>query len=134
MKTVAHLHNLNLTTPECRVEHTTPSEFAQYLDTIEQERLHGFDANNWIRQLQAMQGHDVSATFGGSMDKVASAVHARVLVVAALQDHMVNPEPALDLARLLVSPTLELTSDCGHLAPGCEQERVAASIARFLDR
>jgi homoserine O-acetyltransferase len=134
MKTVAHVHNLNLTTPEYRVEHTAPSEFPQYLDTIEQERLHGFDANNWIRQLQAMMGHDVSVPFGGSMERTAAAVHAQVLIVAALQDHMVNPRPALELARLLVAPTLELSSDCGHLAPGCEQERVAAGIARFLDR
>ena len=104
------------------------------MEEIEQDRLNGFDANNWLRQLQAMMSLDVSAPFGGSMEKAANAVHAQVLVVPALQDHMVNPAPALKFAGLLVAPTLELKSDCGHLAPGCEQPLLSSVIARFLAR
>ena len=52
-----------------------------------------FDANDWIRQLQAMMADDVSAPFGGSMEKAAAAVHAKVLVIVGLKDHMVNPYP-----------------------------------------
>jgi homoserine O-acetyltransferase len=45
---------------------------------------------------------------------------------------MVNPQPALGFARLLHAKTLELDSDCGHLAPGCESGKVGAAVAQFL--
>jgi homoserine O-acetyltransferase len=134
MKTVGDIHSLNLTTPQYRVEHTAPEQFPHFLETTEQDTIKGFDANNWIRQLQAMMAQDVSAPFGGSMEKAAAAVRARVLVVVGLQDHMVNPQPALDFARLLVAPTVELNSDCGHLANSCEAEKLVPIVARFLEK
>jgi homoserine O-acetyltransferase len=67
------------------------------------------------------------------MQKAAGVVRARVLVVASLQDHMVTPWPALDFAKLLKAQTLELNSDCGNLAVGCEEAKIAAAIARFLE-
>ena len=70
--------------------------------------------------------------FGGDMAKAAASVKARVLVIVALQDHMVNPLPALAFARLLQAPTLELDSDCGHLADGCQAAKVDAAVERFL--
>jgi len=70
--------------------------------------------------------------FGGDMAKAAASVKARVLVIVALQDHMVNPLPALAFARLLQAPTLELDSDCGHLANGCQAPKVDAAVERFL--
>jgi homoserine O-acetyltransferase len=96
--------------------------------------LNSFDANNWIRQSQAMIAHDVSAPFGGSMEKAAAVVRAKVLVVVATQDHMVNPLPALEFAKLLFAPSLELTSDCGHLSPTCESARLYPIVARFLEQ
>lgn len=134
MKTVAHIHDMNVTTPQYRANHTNRKEFPLYLQTIEQRSATGFDANNWIRQLQAMMGHDVSAQFDGSMEQAVAAVRAQVLVVVGLQDHMVNPLPALDFARLLVAPTLALNSDCGHLVTGCEEDKIRVAIARFLER
>jgi homoserine O-acetyltransferase len=133
MKTVAHLHNMNVTTPQYRVAHTKPQEFPQFLASIEKETLKSFGANDWIRQLQAMMGLDVSSPFGGSMEKAAAAVRAQVLVVPATQDHMVNPTPALAFARLIHAQTLELTSDCGHLSPECEAGQLDAAVARFLE-
>jgi len=46
-----------------------------------------------------------------------------VLVIVGLQDHMVNPQPALAFARLLQAQTLELESDCGHLITNCKNQR-----------
>ena len=134
MKTVADIHALALTTPEYRVAHTAPKDFPEFLTQTEQDTMKHFDANNWIRQLQAMMAQDVSKPFGSSMEKAAAAVRAQVLVVAATRDHMVNPIPALDFAKLIHARTLELTSDCGHLAPGCEAQKVNATIAKFLEK
>ena len=90
------------------------------------------DANDTIRQSEAMMGLDVSDTYGGSMEKAAAAVKAKVFVIVSKQDHTVTPQPARDFAALLHAPVLELESDCGHLAPGCEGGRVAAAVADFL--
>ncbi|MDQ3907488.1 MAG: alpha/beta fold hydrolase [Acidobacteriota bacterium] len=120
---------------------TTPSEVnrrmtrEQVLKEIERAKsVHGFDANDKIRQDQAMMSLDVSAPFGGSMERAASAVKARVLVVVALQDHTVTPGPAIEFARLLKAQLLTLEGDCGHLAPGCEAQKLNPAVAEFLAR
>lgn len=85
-------------------------------------------------QLQAMIGHDVSRSFGGSMAKAAEAVKADVLNVVALTDHMVTPGPAIEFAELLGRGSVALESDCGHLIFDCDSERVQRSIRTFLER
>ncbi len=132
MRAAADIHTLNLTTPTYRVEHTTPQAFPQFLSSTELQIMRSFDANDWIRQLQAMMADDVSKPFGGSMRKAAAVVRARVLVVPAQQDHMVNPAPAIAFAKLIHAKMLLLTSDCGHLSPGCEAGLLDRTVAQFL--
>lgn len=135
MKTVADIHSLALTTPQYRVTHTNSGDFSKFLESTEQSTMEKFDANNWVRQLQAMMGHDISSSApgrGGSMEKAAELVRAQLLVIAATQDHMVNPQPALAFARLVHAQTLVLDSDCGHISNGCEQAKVARAIQQFL--
>jgi homoserine O-acetyltransferase len=52
--------------------------------------------------------------------------------VVSKQDHTVTPQPARDFAHLLHAPLLELESDCGHLATGCEGPKLATAVADFL--
>jgi homoserine O-acetyltransferase len=93
----------------------------------------GSDANDKIRQAQAMMALDVTAGFNGSMESAAAAVKAKVLIVVAKFDHVVTPGPALRFARLLRSPVVELGGDCGHLAPSCEFQKVNDALAEFLE-
>lgn len=118
---------------------TTPDEFnrrmtrEKFFTELERAKtLKGFDANDKIRQDQAMMAHDVSAGFGGSMERAAAAVKARMLVVVATRDHVVTPSPATEFARLLKAQLLTLEGDCGHLAPGCESQKVNPVVADFL--
>ncbi len=134
MRVVADIHALALQTPDYWVEHTQRKNFDDALKQSEVKTETGFDCNNWLRQLQAMIGHDISETFGGNMSKAAEAVHAKLLVVPSRQDHMVNPHPALDFAKLAHAQVFELTDDCGHVAPGCNMARVGAAINKFLGR
>lgn len=120
-------------TPSYRVRQTGPREFGEYLEGIRKSFVQ-MDANNWIRQGQACLGQDISRRFDGDMIKAAAAVKARVLVIAALQDHEVNPAPALAFARLLRARTLELDSDCGHQAFQCEAVKLSAAIAQFISK
>jgi homoserine O-acetyltransferase len=52
----------------------------------------------------------------------------------ATYDHVVTPQPARDFASLLHAPILELDSDCGHLGPSCEDAKVSAAVAAFLQK
>ena len=131
---MAAINSLALRTPEAVVSETTPEEFSGFLESVEKSIIEGFDANNWIRQAEAMMALDVSDAFGGSMNEAASSVRAELLVIVGTRDHMVVPRPAVEFARLVLARTIELESDCGHMAIWCEQEDVYPQIARFLKK
>jgi homoserine O-acetyltransferase len=122
---------LLLTTPDFYNEHTTRQ---QVLDARQRagQATGGVDANNKIRQVQAMMALDVSDALGGSMEAAGAAVKAHVLVIVSKTDHVVTPGPALRFASLLHAQVIELDDNCGHLAPNCEEAAVAREVQRFL--
>jgi len=123
-------NQLLLTTPE-RYNSTTKRE--DVLPSITKARQESaFDANNRIRQSEAMMALDVSAAFGGSLERAATAVRAQVLVIVSTTDHMVTPGPALEFSRLLGAEVLELRSDCGHIAFDCEAGILSSTVRAFL--
>jgi homoserine O-acetyltransferase len=127
---VQELADLELTTPEQYNQSTTRKQF---FESIGKRKAPVFGAADRVIQLQAMMGHDVTTPFAGSMDKAAAAAKAKLLVVVNTHDHMVTPGPATQFAKLAHAQLLELKGDCGHKAPTCEEAKVGATIARFLD-
>lgn len=123
---------LLLTTPDNRNKSKTRQQTFEEL--AKASKTGGSDANDKIRQAQAMMALDVGAPFDGSLERAAAAVKARVFVIVARWDHVVTPGPAMEFARLLRASVLELESDCGHLAPSCESQKVDAAVAEFLER
>ena len=81
-----------------------------------------------------MMSLDVSDAFGGSMEKAASYVKAKVLVVAALQDHTVTPGPAMEFGKLIRAEMLTVNNECGHQLTSCENDRVVNAVADFLQK
>lgn len=120
-----------LTTPPDYNKHKTREEV---LADLEKARRNGrsFDANDKIRQTQAMMQLDVTRGFGGSLERAAKAVKAKVFVVVSRFDHVVTPGPAIEFASLLDAKLLNLESECGHLATVCEASRLDAAVAEFL--
>ncbi len=127
---VAYLHDMNLSTPKFRVDHTTPEQFGAYFQNLGTQYHTGFDANDYLRQLEAMISHDIA--HGGTLYTAAAKIKAKMLIVNAHQDHMVDPLPALGFAQLIHAPTFVLESDCGHMSPGCEIKALSPVIDRFL--
>lgn len=131
MAMVNMIHELALYTPAYHVSNTSPDKFPEWLGKKDKTHAH-FPPLDWASQLRAMIGHDVTKSFGQSEEKTAAAIKAKVLMVLAQQDHMVNPSPALRLAALLKAETLILTGDCGHIAFKCEMDKVVPVIEKFL--
>jgi len=75
---------------------------------------------------------DVSRDFGGSMERAARAVKAKVFVIVAKYDHVVTPGPATEFAKLLGAKLIELEGDCGHLATSCESGKLNEAVTDFL--
>lgn len=119
---------------------TTPPDYnkrktrEQVLGDLEKARRDSksFDANDKIRQVQAMMQLDVTREFGGSLERAAHVVKAKVFVVVSRFDHVVTPGPAIEFASLVGAKTLNLESECGHLATVCESSRLDKAIADFL--
>lgn len=99
---------------------------------LESEAASAMDPRDWAAQLRAMMAQDVSANAGGSMARAAAAVRAKLLVVVAAQDHMVNPAPALAFATSAKAQVLQLTGNCGHMATDCESRTMTAAVRAFL--
>ena len=123
--------DLFLTSPANFNQSTTREKTMQMLAGASSTNQ-GLDANDKIRQSQAMMALDVSRPFGGSMQKAAASVKAKVFVISSKNDLTVTPEPAIDFAHLLNARLLILDDDCGHQAPGCESKTIVPAIAAFL--
>lgn len=122
---------LNLTTPEQFARTHPPQVFANDYAKWESTGILPFDANDWVTQLAACEHQDIA--HGGSLKEAARRVRAKVLVVPSAQDHMVNPGPALNFARMIGAKTFLLKGDCGHLATGCESAALNPVVRAFLD-
>lgn len=132
-----HLMNmvqtLALYTPQYVVSHNPRADYQKF----ESEQVQGpddLDANDTLRQIQALLSADVGAAFAGSLQGAAAAVRSQLLVIVNKQDHVVNPNPAADFARMLHARLLELDSDCGHRAHTCEMRRIGEAVAEFLEK
>ena len=126
------LADLLLSTPEYVDTHTERGQLFRRV-AASAASVVGHDANDKIRQTQALLQHDVAAAFGGSMADAAAVVHAKALIVVSQSDHVVTPGPALEFAQLMNARTLVLNDTCGHGAIACELAKVAGAIHDLLD-
>ena len=125
------LHDMNLTTPEHYAEDVKREGFPVRYVSYGLMKADAFDVNDQLYQLEAIIHHDIAR--GGSMEDAAKIVKAKVLIVPSLQDHMVNPGPAIEFAKLLGAKTFPLTSNCGHIAFVCDAAKISPVAQAFLD-
>jgi homoserine O-acetyltransferase len=122
---------MNLTSPEYRVAHTTPKDFDGYVAELKKGAAgDGGVACDYIRQREAIIALDIPMEFGVSLAVAAKRVRARMMVIVSPQDHMVNPIPAQEFAMALGAPVITLDSPCGHISLDCMS--VGPTVAKFL--
>lgn len=125
------IDSMNLTTPAYRVAQTNTNGFDAFIRKLRTgSGADGGTASNQIRQREAIIALDLPKDFGVSLAETAKRVHAKILVVVAPQDHMVNPIPASNFAASGGFPAITLDSSCGHLSTACVS--VGPTVARFL--
>ena len=125
------IDSMNVTSPGYRVAHTNPKDYDAFAGALKKSaRGDAGAACDSIRQRQAIISLDLPAELGLSLEQTAKRARAKMLVVITTQDHMVNPNPALEFAKLLGAPVLELDSLCGHQSFTCVS--TGPSVAAFL--
>src|SRR5580658_4670517 len=123
---------MTLSTPAFVARTTSRADYPKWVATQIQPNQTQ-DANDRMWQLRAMIDHDVTH---GDSDLAAAAMKskAHLLIVAATQDHLVNPAPALQWAETVHSETLVYPGDCGHrlLLPECAGPEITTAVRKFL--
>jgi len=134
MFAVLAMHRFALRTPEYWATSKEDADWGKLKAELHGESLKGIDPADWAAQLRAMMAQNVAANAGGSMEKASASVRAKTLVVVSMQDHMVNPLPALRFAEEAKAGVLKLTGNCGHMATDCESTEFTAGVRAFLAR
>jgi homoserine O-acetyltransferase len=119
-------------TPQFVATNTSPQKYQEF----ESDLVQGpddLDANDTLRQVQALLTADIAAPFAGSLQDAAATVRGKTLVIVNKQDHVVNPLPSIEFAKMVHAQLIELDSSCGHRAHTCEMKRVSAAVAAFLE-
>jgi homoserine O-acetyltransferase/O-succinyltransferase len=113
-------------------ERYSRDEFEAYLASLDRGPSSQFTVDDYLVQLDAIIGHDISRNFGGSMNRAAERVNSSVMIIVAETDHLIHPEPAVAFAQAINAGLTVLQNDCGHLAVGCELEKTGRLIQAFF--
>jgi homoserine O-acetyltransferase/O-succinyltransferase len=88
------------------------------------------DANDRLWQLKAIMQQDVIGT--RTLAEAARSTQVHFLVIVSREDHLVNPQPALDWAAALNAPTYISDGTCAHLIMTCDAAAVSTRVKAFL--
>ena len=132
MAAVGLMHSYALYSPGWWANSKEGADWPLLKSKHEQVSAGDMDPLDYASQLRAMMAQDVAAGHGGKMIEAAQSVKAKLLVVVATQDHMVNPQPATQFAKLARARLLELNGNCGHMATGCESIKMTPAVRAFL--
>jgi homoserine O-acetyltransferase/O-succinyltransferase len=120
--------NLVVTTPEYRNQATPPDKLEEFF--LKTEAPQPIDANDRLWQLRAIMTQDVIGD--RPLAEVARAARPKFLVIVSAQDHLVNPQPALDWASAAGSKVYISQGNCAHLIMNCDAQAVSSRVRRFL--
>ncbi len=132
MRRVAEVHNLHLFTPLYWNKSRNADDAYKAIQKAGDDYVKGNYPENWIAQIKAMLGQDIYQTSGKTLAEMPSYIKAKMLVIVATQDQMVNPMAATEFAKALNMNIVELTGDCGHVATACESNKVREAVRAFL--
>jgi len=119
---------LVVTSPEFRNRETPRAKLGDFL--AQAEAPLSIDANDRLWQLRAIMLQDVVGS--RTLAEAARSTSVRFLVIVSAEDHLVNPQPALDWAAATGAPTYVSHGDCAHLIMTCDADAVSTRVKAFL--
>ena len=119
-----------LTTPADRVKTVKREDVPKWVASNKTRQDQ--DWNNTDYQLNAIINHDISKNFNNSLEEAAKHIKAKMLIISSLQDHMVNPAPAMEFSKLLPAKLIVLNDEKGHQAPNFFNPVIKDAIAEIL--
>jgi homoserine O-acetyltransferase len=119
---------LVVTTPENVNQQTPRDKISDFLDSSGAPQP--IDANDRVWQLRAIMQQDVIGN--RTLAEAARATPAHFLIIVSGEDHLVNPQPALDWAAAINAPTYVSHGACAHLIMNCDAEAVSTRVKKFL--
>jgi homoserine O-acetyltransferase len=122
--------NLVVTTPELRNQSTPREKLEDFFKQAEAPQ--SIDANDRLWQLHAIITQDVIGN--RSLADAARSTKARFLVIVNANDHLVNPQPALDWAEALHAQVYISHGACAHLIMNCDADAVTSRVRHFLEQ
>jgi len=124
------LWELFMTTPADRVKNIPSSDFPKWINNTVNASSN--DWNDTYYQINAIIAHDISAPYHNSMQEAAARVKAKMLIISSVQDHMVNPNPAIDFSKLLPAQLVLINSTSGHLSIDFNNPEIKDNIVKLL--
>ncbi|HTJ14411.1 MAG TPA: alpha/beta fold hydrolase [Dinghuibacter sp.] len=119
------LMDLGITTPTDRLT----TNYDDWMKNVENNNR--VDWNDQLTQIDAVIGHDIGKPYGG-LDAAAKRIKGKMLIISSLQDHLVNPHPAMEFSKLVHAQLIVIDNPSGHLAPGFSVPEVQKGIKAFL--
>jgi homoserine O-acetyltransferase len=119
-----------LTTPAEKVRAHPHDTFGKWLGEVEGQQ-HS-DWNDTWYQSEALAGFDITKPYNGSLQETAAHIKAKMLIINVAQDHIVNPKPAIDLAKLVSAKLVVIDSDAGHLAGNLGNGEARKAVIEIL--
>lgn len=120
--------NLVVTSPELRNNATPRDKLEQFF--AQAEAPQSIDANDRLWQLRAIMTQDVIGK--SELAAVARGAKPRFLIIVNAEDHLVNPQPALDWAAAAGAAVYISHGSCAHLIMNCDAEAVSTRVRQFL--
>lgn len=120
--------NLVVTSAEYRNRETPRDKLPAFLAGAEAPL--SIDANDRVWQLRAIMQQDVIGT--RSLSEAARSTPVHFLIIVSAEDHLVNPQPALDWAASTSAPTYISHGECAHLIMTCDAPAVSSRVKAFL--
>jgi homoserine O-acetyltransferase/O-succinyltransferase len=129
--TLARISILAMTSPAA-ANRRPASTYNEYL-TAQARQLRTANLYDWLAHARAILRHDISRTHAGDIAEAARRWKAKTFIIVAAHDHSIDPQPALEFARLIRADTMVIHSPSGHSAIFSDSAAKAA-VREFLRR
>jgi homoserine O-acetyltransferase/O-succinyltransferase len=120
--------NLVVTSPELRNQVTPRDKLDQFF--AQAEAPQSIDANDRLWQLRAIMTQDVIGN--RTLAETVRVAKPKFMIIVSAEDHLVNPQPALDWAAAAGSAVYVSHGTCAHLIMNCDAEAVSSRVRQFL--